>query len=165
MPLGDESGLRGPGQATWRLRAGGAHLSRKEYRESQVRPDDRSSGHVGPRWLIGRDQRCMSLLLSGLHQWTGSGIEEPSHHDIGFRVEGYTPPDPIPADDAERAGLSPLRHERRKYDEQEPQRDGPIPGPMSRGSARAGWRRPTLRIDAGSSRLGARAAGVWKAPY
>ena len=45
------------------------------------------TGHVGPRWLIGRGSEA-SLLLSGLHHWTGSGIEQPSHHDIGLRVEG-----------------------------------------------------------------------------
>ena len=69
----------------WRLRAGG-DLSRKEYRESAF--DTMTlSGHVGPRWLIGRASEA-SLLLSGIHHWTGSGLEEPSHHDIGLRVEG-----------------------------------------------------------------------------
>ena len=97
-PLG-ETGT-GSGASLWRLRAGG-NLSRKEYRESQF--DQMTlTGHVGPRWLIGRGSEA-SLLLSGLHQWTGSGIEEPSHHDIGFRVEGRHRMKP--ADDAERAAV------------------------------------------------------------
>ena len=67
-PLG-ESGT-GSGASPWRLRAGG-NLSRKEYRESQF--DQMTlTGHVGPRWLIGRGSEA-SLLLSGLHQWTGRG--------------------------------------------------------------------------------------------
>ena len=97
-PLGDPG--TGPGASLWRLRAGG-NLSRREYRESQF--DQMTlTGHVGPRWLIGRTSEA-SLLLSGLHQWTGSGIEEPSHHDIGFRVEGRHRMKP--ADDAERAAV------------------------------------------------------------
>ena len=52
-PLG-EAGT-GSGASPWRLRAGG-NLSRREYRESQF--DQMTlTGHVGPRWLIGRDQR------------------------------------------------------------------------------------------------------------
>ena len=97
-PLG-ESGT-GPRASLWRLRAGG-NLSRKEYRESRF--DQMTlSGHVGPRWLIGRTSEA-SLLLSGLHHWTGSGIEEPSHHDIGFRFEGRHRIEP--ADDVERAAI------------------------------------------------------------
>ena len=69
----------------WRLRGGG-NLSRKDYKTSEF---DRTTltGHLGPRWLIGRASE-VSLLLSGLHEWTGSGLEEPSHRDIGLRVEG-----------------------------------------------------------------------------
>ena len=133
-PLG-ESGT-GSGASLWRLRAGG-NLSRKEYRESQF--DQMTlSGHVGPRWLIGRGSEA-SLLLSGLHQWTGSGIEQPSHHDIGFRVEGR-----------HRLGRrttlnARLSWHRRKYDELE-DRDGPT-ADISVGAA---WlASPTLRIDAG----------------
>ena len=59
-PLG-ETGT-GSGASLWRLRAGG-NLSRKEYRESQF--DQMTlTGHVGPRWLIGRGSEA-SLLLSG----------------------------------------------------------------------------------------------------
>ena len=56
-PLGDPGA--GPGASQWRLRAGG-DLSRKEYRASDF---DRMtlSGHVGPRWLIGRGSE-VSLL-------------------------------------------------------------------------------------------------------
>ena len=95
------------------------------------------SGHVGPRWLIGRGSEA-SLLLSGLHQWTGSGIEQPSHHDIGFRVEGRHRI-------SRRTTLNArLSWHRRKYDEQEG-RDGPNVDV----SAGAGWlASPTLRIDA-----------------
>ena len=120
----------------WRLRAGG-NLSRKEYRESQF--DQMTlTGHVGPRWLIGRTSEA-SLLLSGLHQWTGSGIEEPSHHDIGFRVEGRHRMGP-------RTTLNGrLSWHRRKYDEQEG-RDGPLVD-VSVGAA---WlASQTVRIDAG----------------
>ena len=133
-PLG-EAGT-GSGASLWRLRAGG-NLSRKEYRESQF--DQMTlTGHVGPRWLIGRGSEA-SLLLSGLHQWTGSGIEQPSHHDIGFRVEGRHRMGPRTTLNAR------LSWHRRKYDEQEG-RDGPI-ADISVG---AGWlASQTLRIDAG----------------
>ena len=134
LPLGGSA--TGPGASQWRLRAGG-NLARKEYRESQF--DQMTlSGHVGPRWLIGRGSEA-SLLLSGLHQWTGSGIEQPSHHDIGFRVEGRHRI-------SRRTTLNArLAWHRRKYDEQEG-RDGPNVDV----SAGAAWlASPTLRIDAG----------------
>ena len=132
-PLGELGA--GSGASPWRLRAGG-NLSRREYRESQF--DQMTlTGHVGPRWLIGRTSEA-SLLLSGLHQWTGSGIEQPSHHDIGFRVEGRHRI-------SRRTTLNArLSWHRRKYDEQE-DRDGPI-ADISVG---AGWlASQTLRIDA-----------------
>ena len=70
-PLGDPG--TGSGTGSWRLRAGG-DFSRKEYRESWF--DQMTlSGHVGPRWLIGRASEA-SLLLSGVHHWTGSGLED-----------------------------------------------------------------------------------------
>ena len=133
-PLGDPGA--GPGASPWRLRAGG-NLSRREYRESQF--DQMTlTGHVGPRWLIGRTSE-VSLLLSGLHQWTGSGIEEPSHHDIGFRVEGRHRMSPRTTVNAR------LSWHRRKYDEQD-HRDGP----NTDISVGAGWlASQTLRIDAG----------------
>ena len=91
----------------------------------------------GRRWLIGRGSEA-SLLLSGLHQWTGSGIEQPSHHDIGFRVEGRHRMSPRTTVNAR------LSWHRRKYDEQD-HRDGPITDI----SVGAGWlASQTLRIDA-----------------
>ena len=98
------------------------------------------SGHVGPRWLIGRASE-VSLLLSGLHHWTGSGLENPSHHDIGLRVEGrhrLTQRTTV----NERAS----RHERR-YD-----KDTDRDGPTTDLSVGVGWAAsPTVRIDAGLS--------------
>ena len=119
----------------WRLRAGG-DLNRREYRSNEF---DRLniSGHVGPRWLIGRASEA-SLLFSARHEWTGSGLEDPSHHDLGLRLEGrhrLTQRTTVNA----RAS----RHERR-YDAQD-DRDGPITD-LSVG---VGWvAAPTVRIDA-----------------
>ena len=127
VPLGDPS--------RWRLRAGG-DLSRREYRESQF-DQTTLSGHVGPRWLIGRTSE-ISLLLSGVHHWTGSGLEDPSHHDIGLRVEGMHRINPRTTLNARAS-----RHERR-YDE-DTHRDGPVTD-VSLG---VGWvASPTVRIDA-----------------
>ena len=135
LPLG-ESGT-GSGASLWRLRAGG-DIQRREYKESRF---DRMtvSGHVGPRWLIGRGSEA-SLLLSGLHQWTGKALEEPSHHDIGLRVEGRHRLGPRTKVNA-RASW----HERR-YDKED-HRDGPIVD-LSLGTS---WvASPTARIDAGA---------------
>ena len=127
-PLGDPS--------RWRLRAGG-DLSRREYRESAF-DQTTVAGHVGPRWLIGRGSE-VSLLLSGVHVWTGSGLEEPSHHDIGLRVEGMHRINPRTTLNARAS-----RHERR-YDK-DTHRDGPV----TNVSASVGWvASPTVRIDAG----------------
>ena len=119
----------------WRLRAGG-DISRREYKASEF--DQMTvSGHVGPRWLVGRASE-VSFLLSGLHHWTGSGIEEPSHHDIGLRVEGRHR---LTRRTTLNARLS--RHERR-YDKED-NRDGPIID-ISLGT---GWiASPTVRVDA-----------------
>ena len=91
----------------WRLRAGG-NLSRREYKTSRF--DQMTvAGHIGPRWLIGRGSE-VSLLLSGVHVWTGKGIEEPSHHDIGLARRGQAPAHP--PDDTDRAPVparTPLR--------------------------------------------------------
>ena len=132
-PLGDPG--TGSGAGSWRLRAGG-DLSRKEYRESEF--DTMTlSGHVGPRWLIGRASD-VSLLLSGLHHWTGSGVEEPSHHDIGLRVEGRHRLNRRTTVNARLA-----RHERR-YDKRTR-----LDGPVTDVSMGAGWVvSPTARIDA-----------------
>ena len=128
-PLGD------PMTSRWRLRAGG-DLSRKEYKESEF---DRVTlaGHFGPRWLIGRASE-VSLLLSGLHHWTGSGLEEPSHHDIGLRAV-------VRHRFSRRttATVRAARHERR-YDERTH-----LDGPVTDLSLGASWvATPTLRINA-----------------
>ncbi|MCY4549210.1 MAG: surface lipoprotein assembly modifier [Defluviicoccus sp.] len=133
-PLGHPG--TGSGAGSWRLRAGG-DLSRREYKASAF--DQLTvSGHVGPRRLIGRGSE-VSLLLTGLHHWTGSGLSEPSHHDIGLRIEGrhrLTPRTILTA----RVSHARRRHDRETY------RDGPITD-VSLG---AGWvASPTLRIDAG----------------
>ena len=132
-PLGDPG--TGSGASSWRLRAGG-NLSRKEYQESRF--DQMTlSGHVGPRWLIGRTSE-VSLLLSGLHHWTGSGVEEPSHHDIGLRIEGRHRLNRRTTVNARAS-----RHERR-YD-----KDTHRDGPNTDVSLGVGWvASPTLRIDA-----------------
>ncbi|MDE0050898.1 MAG: surface lipoprotein assembly modifier [Rhodospirillales bacterium] len=120
----------------WRLRGGG-DVSRREYRESRF---DRMtvSGHVGPRWLIGRGSEA-SLLLTGLHQWTGSGLKDPSHYDVGVRVEGrhrLTPRTTLTAR---------ISRAERRYDDED-NRDGPILD-VSLGTF---WvASPTLRLDAG----------------
>ena len=133
-PLGDPGTVSGASQ--WRLRAGG-DFSRREYKTSEF--DTMTvSGHVGPRWLIGRTSE-VSLLLTGLHHWTGSGLEDPSHHDIGLRVEGRHR-----LNQRTTATARVSRHERR-YDKQD-FRDGPTTD-LSLG---VGWvASPTLRIDAG----------------
>ena len=132
-PLGDPG--TGSGAGSWRLRAGG-DLSRKEYRESMF--DQMTvSGHVGPRWLIGRASEA-SLLLSGVHHWTGSGLEEPSHRDIGLRIEGRHRLNRRTTVNARAS-----RHERR-YDDRTH-----LDGPVTDVSAGVGWvASPTVRIDA-----------------
>ena len=133
-PLGDHG--TGSGASRWRLRAGG-DFSRREYRASEF---DRMTvaGHVGPRWLVGRASE-VSLLLSGLHHWTGSGLEEPSHRDIGLRVEaGHR------LNRRTTVNARASRHERR-YDERTH-----LDGPVTDVSLGLGWvASPTLRIDAG----------------
>ena len=135
LPLGKPGS--GSGASLWRLRAGG-DIQRREYKESRF---DRMtvSGHVGPRWLIGRGSEA-SLLMSGLHQWTGKALEEPSHHDIGLRVEGR-----------HRLGQRTTVNARaswheRRYDKED-HRDGPIVD-LSLGTSWAAS--PTARMDAGA---------------
>ena len=119
----------------WQLRAGG-DISRKEYKQSEF-DQMMVSGHVGPRWLIGRDSEA-SLLLSALHVWTGSGLEEPSHHDIGLRVEARHR---LTQRTTVNARVS--RHERR-YDERTH-----LDGPITDVSVGTFWvASPTVRIDA-----------------
>ena len=133
-PLGDPG--TGSGASPWRLRAGG-DLSRREYRESRF--DQMTvSGHIGPRWLIGRTSEA-SLLMSGVHHWTGSGLGEPSHHDLGLRVEASHRLNPRTTVNARAS-----RHERR-YDERTH-----LDGPVTDVSLGVGWvASPTVRIDAG----------------
>ena len=163
-PLGGSA--TGPGASQWRLRAGG-DVSRREYKESRF--DQMTvAGHVGPRWLIGGRSEA-SLLLTGLHQWTGKALEDPSHYDVGLRLEGrhrLTPRTTLTA------RIS--RFERRYDDEAE--RDGPVTDlsldtfwvatPTARFDAGLGWgrERPGLerfRNDRRSVRVGATLALPW----
>ena len=131
-PLGDPG--TGSGASRWRLRAGG-DVRRREYKASRF-DQTALAGHVGPRWLIGRASEA-SLLLSGLHVWTGSGIEDPSHRDIGVRVEGRHR-----LNRRTTASLNLSRHERR-YDD-----DTHLDGPLTDIVAGIGWvASPTVRID------------------
>ena len=65
-----------------RLRAG-ADLARQEYAGKDF---DRTylSGHVGPRWLVGRDTET-SVLASARRRWTAG---KPESHGLGVRFEG-----------------------------------------------------------------------------
>ena len=80
----------------------------------------------------------VSVLASARHEWVGSGIEDPSHHDLGLRVEGRHRLGPRTVLNAE---LS--RHERR-HDE-----TAHLDGPITDISVGAGWvASPTVRVDA-----------------
>ena len=121
---------------TYRLRVGG-DISRKEYKGSEFD----AAGTVRlcrPRagW-VGR-YTDVSVLASARHEWIGSGIEDPSHYDLGLRVEGRHRLGPRTVLNAH---LS--RHERR-YDE-----DTHLDGPITDVSVGAGWvASPTVRVDA-----------------
>ena len=151
---------------SWRIRVGGV-VARKEYRKGRF-DQTTVAGHVGPRWLIGRRSEA-SLLLSGLHRWTGSGIEKQSHHDIGFRVEGRHRTSPRTTLNAR------LSWHQRKYDKQE-HRDGPntdaslgarwVASPTVRIDAAVGWGRKRTELERWRNsrrwvRLGATAALPW----
>ena len=70
-----------PLEDRWRLRAG-ADISRNEYRSGEF--DQMTvSGHVGPRWLIGRASEA-SLLASVRQHWLS---DEAEFRDLGIRVE------------------------------------------------------------------------------
>ena len=116
----------------WRLRAGG-DLSRREYRKSEL---DRMSlsGHVGPRWLVGRATEA-SLLANVRQHWRA---DEPVYRDVGVlmearhRLTGRTT-----------ATVRGSRHERRYEDQAH------LDGPVMDVSLGASWvARPTVRIDA-----------------
>ena len=120
-----------PLEDRWRLRAG-ADISRREYRSDEF--DQMTvSGHVGPRWLIGRASEA-SLLASVRQHWLS---DEAEYHDLGIRVEGRRR-----LNRRMTASLNASRHERR-YDERTH-----LDGPLTDISAGVGWvATPTVRID------------------
>ena len=119
-----------PLEDRWRLRAG-ADISRREYRSGEF--DQMTvSGHVGPRWLIGRVSEA-SLLARAQH-WLSDKAE---FRDLGIRVEGRHR-----LNRRMTASLNASRHERR-YDERTH-----LDGPLTDISAGVGWvATPTVRID------------------
>ena len=121
-----------PLEDRWRLRAG-ADISRREYRSGEF--DQMTvSGHVGPRWLIGRASEA-SLLASVRQHWLS---DEAEFRDLGIRVEGRHR-----LNRRMTASLNASRHERR-YDERTH-----LDGPLTDVSAGVGWvATPTVRIDA-----------------
>ena len=117
----------------WRLRADG-DIHRREYRGSRF---DRMtvSGHLGPRWLIGRASEA-SVLASARQSWLA---DEEDWRDLGLRAEGHHR-----LNRRTTAFLNASRHERR-YEGREW-----LDGPLTDLSAGIGWvASPTMRIDAG----------------
>ena len=115
----------------WRLRVGG-DISRREYRSDEF---DRMtvSGHVGPRWLIGRASEA-SVLASARQSWLA---DEEDFRDVGIRIEGRHR-----LNRRTTAHLNASRHERR-YEG----RDW-LEGPITDISAGIGWAAtPTFRVD------------------
>ena len=126
----DDAGT-GSGASRWRLRVGG-DFSRREYRGGDF---DRMtlSGHIGPRWLIGRASEA-SVLASARQSWLS---DEEDWRDIGARVEGRHR-----LNRRTTAHLNAARHERR-YEGRED-----FDGPLTDISAGIGWvATPTMRID------------------
>ena len=121
-----------PLEDRWRLRAG-ADISRNEYRSGEF--DQMTvSGHVGPRWLIGRATEA-SLLASVRQHWLS---DEAEFRDLGIRVEVRHR-----LNRRMTASLNASRHQRR-YDERTH-----LDGPLTDVSAGVGWvATPTVRIDA-----------------
>ena len=121
-----------PLEDRWRLRAG-ADMSRRDYRSGEF--DQMTvSGHVGPRWLIGRVTEA-SLLASVRQHWLS---DEAEFRDLGIRVEVRHR-----LNRRMTASLDASRHERR-YDERTH-----LDGPLTDISAGVGWvATPTVRIDA-----------------
>ena len=121
-----------PLEDRWRLRAG-ADISRNEYRSGEF--DQMTvSGHVGPRWLIGRASEA-SLLASVRQHWFS---DEAEFRDLGIRVEVRHR-----LNRRMTASLDASRHERR-YDERTH-----LDGPLTDISAGVGWvATPTMRVDA-----------------
>ena len=115
----------------WRLRAGG-DISRREYRGSRF---DRMtvSGHLGPRWLIGRASEA-SVLASARQSWLS---DEEDWRDLGIRTEGRHR-----LNRRTTAHLNASRHERR-YEGR-----SWLHGPVTDLSAGIGWvATPTMRLD------------------
>ena len=91
------------------------------------------SGHVGPRWLIGRVTEA-SLLANVRQHWLS---DEAEFRDLGIRVEVRHR-----LNRRMTASLDASRHERR-YDERTH-----LDGPLTDISAGVGWvATPTVRID------------------
>ena len=130
-PLSDSG--TGSGASRWRLRAG-ADVSRREYRSYEF--DTMTvSGHVGPRWLIGRASE-VSLLASARQSWLADEVE---FRDRGIRVEGRHR-----FHRRTTVSLNASRYERR-YDA-----SSHLDGPLTDISAGVGWvATPTMRIDTG----------------
>ena len=152
-----------PLEERWRLRAG-ADISRREYGKNEF---DRMSvsGHLGPRWLIGRYTEA-SLLSQVQRQWLAN---DPDHYALGLRLEARHR---LTRRMAVNAQLT--RHER-KYDERT-HLDGPatnvslggvyVLGPTVRTNAAIGWGRDRpeaerFRHDRRSVQAGITAALPW----
>ena len=120
-----------PLEDRWRLRAG-ADISRREYRSDEF--DQMTvSGHVGPRWLIGRASEAS--LLASVRQHLLS--DDAAYRDLGIRVEGRHR-----LNRRTTANLNASRYERR-YDA-----STHLDGPLTDISAGVGWvATPTVRID------------------
>ena len=115
----------------WRLRAGG-DIHRREYRASRF---DRMtvSGHLGPRWLIGRASE-VSLLASARQSWLA---DDEDWRDLGLRAEGRHR-----LNRRTTAHVNLSRHERR-YEGR-----SWLHGPLTDLSAGIGWvATPTMQID------------------
>ena len=152
-----------PLKERWRLRAG-ADISRREYGKNEF---DRMSvsGHLGPRWLIGRYSEA-SLLSQVQRHWLAN---DPDHYALGLRLEARHR---LTRRMAVNAQLT--RHER-KYDERS-HLDGPatnvslrgtyVLGPTVRTNAAIGWGRDRpeterFRHDRRSVQAGITAALPW----
>ena len=115
-----------------RLRLGG-NFSRREYRGSDF---DRMtlSGHLGPRWLIGRASEA-SVLASARQSWLA---DEEDFRDVGVRVEGRHRLNRRTV-----AHLDVARHERR-YEGRDR-----LDGPVTDISTGIDWiATPTMRVNA-----------------
>ena len=120
-----------PLEDRWRLRAG-ADISRREYRSDEF--DQMTvSGHVGPRWLIGRASEA-SLLASVRQHWLS---DDAAYRDLGIRIEGRHR-----LNRRTTANLNASRYERRYNASTH------LDGPLTDISAGVGWvATPTVRID------------------